>query len=134
MAPQREWFEKDSTVLGVAENADQKEIAKAYRRLAKQYHPDAHPGSEDRFKEISAAYDVLGDETKRKEYDETRRLGAAGNPFARMGNGTGRAGGFGGTFRVDDLGDLLGNIFGRTGRGARPGAGPPAPIWRPACT
>src|SRR5579862_4026274 len=103
MAPQREWFEKDYyKVLGVADNASAKDIAKAYRKLAKQYHPDANPGSEDRFKEISAAYDVLGDEGKRKEYDETRRLGAAGNPFANMGNGTGR-GGFTSNFRVDDL-------------------------------
>ncbi len=105
-------------MLGVAENADHKEIAKAYRKLAKQYHPDANPGSEDRFKEISAAYDVLGDEARRKEYDEVRRLGAAGNPFANMGGGAGRpGGGFTGNFRVDDLGDLLGNIFGRAGRG-----------------
>ncbi|HLI55294.1 MAG TPA: molecular chaperone DnaJ [Acidimicrobiales bacterium] len=117
MAPQREWFEKDYyKVLGVPENASAKDIGKAYRKLAKQYHPDAHPGNEDRFKEISAAYDVLGDEAKRKEYDEVRRLGAAGNPFA----GAGRPGGFsGGSFRVDDLGDLLGNIFGRAGRTAR---------------
>jgi molecular chaperone DnaJ len=121
VAPQREWFEKDYyKVLGVAENAAQKDIAKAYRKLAKQYHPDANPGSEERFKEISAAYEVLGEESKRKEYDEVRRLGAAGNPFANMGGGTGR-GGFSGNFRVDDLGDLLGNIFGR-GAG-RPGAG-----------
>ena len=115
MAPQREWFEKDYyKVLGVAENADHKEIAKAYRKLAKQYHPDANPGSEDRFKEISAAYDVLGDEAKRKEYDEVRRLGAGGNPFAGMGDDAG--GGFASNFRVDDLGDLLGNIFGRNAR------------------
>ncbi len=122
MAPQREWFEKDYyKVLGVAENADHKEIAKAYRKLAKQYHPDANPGSEDRFKDISAAYDVLGDEAKRKEYDEVRRLGAAGNPFAGMADGarTGPGGGFGTNFRVDDLGDLLGNIFGRSARAGR---------------
>ena len=121
MAPQREWFEKDYyKVLGVAENADHKEIGKAYRKLAKQYHPDANPGSEDRFKEISAAYEVLGDEARRKEYDEVRRMGAAGNPFANMGGGAGRPGGFTGNFRVDDLGDLLGNIFSR-GRGGRAG-------------
>lgn len=127
MAPQREWFEKDYyKVLGVAENAAQKDIAKAYRKLAKQYHPDANPGSEDRFKEISAAYDVLGDEAKRKEYDEVRRLGAAGNPFAGMG-GSGRPGGFTGNFRVDDLGDLLGNIFGRSGRGRNATAGGAGP-------
>jgi molecular chaperone DnaJ len=121
MAPQREWFEKDYyKVLGVAENADHKEIAKAYRKLAKQFHPDANPGSEDRFKEISAAYEVLGDEAKRKEYDEVRRLGAAGNPFGGMAGDAG--GGFTGNFRVDDLGDLLGNIFGRNAR-TRAGGG-----------
>ncbi len=56
-------------------SATDKEITRAYRYLAKKYHPDAHPGSEDRFKEISAAYEVLGDADKRKEYDEVRRLG-----------------------------------------------------------
>ncbi|HLI25191.1 MAG TPA: molecular chaperone DnaJ [Acidimicrobiales bacterium] len=115
MAPQREWFEKDYyKVLGVSESATDKDISRAYRKLAKQYHPDAHPGSEDRFKEISAAYDVLGDAGKRKEYDEVRKLGPLGNPFA--GAGAGGPGGGAGSFRVDDLGDLLGGIFGR-GRG-----------------
>ena len=123
MAPQREWFEKDYyKVLGVSDTATAKEIGRAYRKLAKQYHPDANPGSEERFKEISAAYDVLGDEAKKKEYDEVRRLGASGNIFASPGEG---AGGFGGSFRVDDLGDLIGNIFGRaTGRSR--GSGGPA--------
>ena len=89
MAVQREWLEKDYyKVLGVAKTATDKEIARAYRKLAKQYHPDAHPGSEERFKEISAAYDVLGDQAKRKEYDEVRTLsenGYAGNPFGGAG-------------------------------------------------
>src|SRR3974377_2289781 len=121
MAPQREWFEKDYyKVLGVADTATDKEIGKAYRKLAKQYHPDANPGSEDRFKEVSAAYDVLGDPAKRKEYDEVRRLGPAGHPFAGMGGRTGGSGA-GGGFHVDDLGDLLGNIFGRGNRSARTG-------------
>src|SRR5579864_8106359 len=103
MAPQREWFEKDYyKVMGVSDTATDKEIGKAYRKLAKQYHPDANPGSEDRFKEISAAYDVLGDPARRKEYDEVRRLGPAGNPFAGAG-GAGRSGGSSGGFRVDDL-------------------------------
>src|SRR5580693_4357063 len=118
MAPQREWFEKDYyKVLGVSDTATDKEIGKAYRKLAKQYHPDANPGSEDRFKEISAAYDVLGDTARRKEYDEVRRLGPAGNPFA----GAGGRGPASGQFRVDDLGDLLGNIFGRGNRQGRGG-------------
>jgi molecular chaperone DnaJ len=117
MAPQREWLEKDYyKVLGVPETATETEIAKAYRKLAKQYHPDAHPGSEERFKEISAAYDVVGDAGRRKEYDEVRQHGAMGNVFG--GPATGAPGGFGGGgFRVDDLGDLLGNIFNRGGRG-----------------
>jgi len=124
MAPQREWFEKDYyKVLGVADKATAKEIGRAYRKLAKQYHPDANPGSEDRFKEISAAYDVLGDEAKRKEYDEVRHMGPAGNLFGGAPGAGGRAGG---GFRVDDLGDLLGNIFGRGGgRAGRGGAGRP---------
>ena len=118
MAPQREWFEKDYyKVLGVAESATDKEIAKAYRKLAKQYHPDANPGSEDRFKEISAAFDVLGDDAKRKEYDEVRRMGPLNNPFA--GGSARPGGGFTGNFQVGDLGDLLGNIFTRSGRGSR---------------
>jgi molecular chaperone DnaJ len=118
---QREWFEKDYyQVLGVPSTAADKEITRAYRKLAKQFHPDANPGSEERFKEISAAYDVLGDATRRKEYDEVRRLG----PMAGgVGGGFGR-GGFGSpggtTFKVEDLGDLgdlFGGIFG--GRSTR---------------
>jgi molecular chaperone DnaJ len=116
MAPQREWFEKDYyKILGVSDTATDKDITRAYRRLAKQYHPDANPGSEDRFKEVSAAYDVLGDNAKRKEYDEVRRLGPIGNPFAGAGGTTG-PGGFSASFSSDDLTDLLGGIFGRTTR------------------
>jgi molecular chaperone DnaJ len=126
MAPQREWLEKDYyAVLGVSDTATDVEISKAYRKLAKQYHPDAHPGSEERFKEISAAYDVVGDTEKRKEYDEVRQHGAMGTTFG--GAPGGAPGGFGGgSFRVDDLGDLIGNIFNRGGRGARtaPTGGP----------
>ncbi|MGH9178020.1 MAG: molecular chaperone DnaJ [Acidimicrobiales bacterium] len=114
MPAQREWLEKDYyKVLGVAPTATEKDITRAYRKLAKKYHPDANPGAEDRFKEVSAAYDVLGDVAKRKEYDEFRRLGPAAGPFAGPGNG-----GFTSTFRVDDLGDLLGGLFGK-GRGPR---------------
>ncbi len=117
MPVQREWFEKDYyKILGVTQNASEKEITRAYRKLAKQYHPDAHPGSEDRFKEISAAHDVLGDPATRKEYDEARRLGPMAGGFGTPGSG--------GTFRMEDLGDL-GDLFGGLfGRGRRRAAGP----------
>ncbi len=130
MPPQREWFEKDYyKVLGVPETATAKEIKSAYRKLSRQFHPDANkndPNAEDRFKEISAAYDVIGDEEKRKEYDEVRRLGPMAGGFGPGGAGPG---GF--TFTTDnlgDLGDLFGNLFNRgRGRGRRGGpttAGP----------
>ncbi|MER3452405.1 MAG: molecular chaperone DnaJ [Acidimicrobiia bacterium] len=118
--PQREWFEKDYyKILGVPETASQREIKAAYRRLSKQYHPDRNPGAEDRFKEISAAYDVLGDPEKRKAYDEVRRMGPVG------GFGPGPAGGGGFSFRIDDLGDLFGGLFGRGRRGFGGGAAGP---------
>ena len=109
MAAQREWLDKDYyQTLGVSSTATDKELTRAYRKLAKQYHPDANPASEDKFKEISAAYDVLGDAAKRKEYDDVRRLGASGFPGG-FGGGPGA-----GTFRVEDLGDL-GDLFGGLG-------------------
>src|SRR2546421_6468966 len=115
MAPQREWFEKDYyKALGVSPSATEREIKAAYRKLSKQHHPDANKGSEERFKDISAAYDVLGDPAKRKEYDDVRKMGPMANPFGGAGDN-----GFTSNFRVDDLGDLLGNIFGRGGRGGR---------------
>lgn len=109
---QREWYEKDYyKVLAVPDSATEKEITRAYRKLAKQHHPDANPGSEERFKEISAAYDVLGDAAKRNEYDEIRRLGPLG---AFRGNGAPF------NVRIDDLGDLFNGIFQRVrGTGGR---------------
>jgi molecular chaperone DnaJ len=125
MAPQREWFDKDYyKVLGVPQSATETEIRRAYRKLAKQNHPDANPGKEERFKEISAAYDVLSDPAKRKEYDEIRRLG----PMAASGGFPGGAGGPGGTtfnVRTDNLSDLFGDILGRFGGGGA-GGGPGA--------
>jgi molecular chaperone DnaJ len=116
---QREWFEKNYyKTLGVDETASEDEIRRAYRKLAKEHHPDAHPGSEERFKEISAAYEVVSDPAKRKEYDEVRRLGPAAS------SGFGGAGGPSAqtfNFNADDLGGLFGNLFNR-GRG---GAGGP---------
>ncbi len=103
---EREWFEKDYyKILGVAEKATDQEITRAYRKLAKQSHPDANPGSEERFKEVSAAYDVLGDATKRAEYDEVRRLGP-------MAGGFGGPGGARMPGDLGDLGDLFGGLFG----------------------
>jgi molecular chaperone DnaJ len=117
VAAQREWFEKDYySVLGVDEGASAKDVTKAYRKLARQYHPDANqddPKAEDRFKEISAAYDVLGDEARRKEYDEVRRLGPMAGGFGPGGPGRPGAGGFSFDVGAEDVGDLLGNLFGR---------------------
>lgn len=126
MAAQREWFEKDYyAVLGVASSATQKEITKAYRKLARELHPDANPGNtaaEERFKEVTAAYDVLGDETKRTEYDEVRRMGPMAGGFGSAGGGPG---GFSFNVGGDGLGDVLGQMFSRGRRGgASRGVGP----------
>ncbi|MEP7032539.1 MAG: molecular chaperone DnaJ [Actinomycetota bacterium] len=122
----REWFEKDYyQVLGVAKNATQAEIKKAYRKLAQQHHPDANQGNkeaEERFKEISAAYDVIGDPEKRKQYDEVRDMAASGVGAGGFG-GFGSAGGPGGVRSEDvgftDIGDLFGGLFGGGGRRGR---------------
>jgi molecular chaperone DnaJ len=113
MAPQREWFDTDYyKILGVSSGATEKEITRSYRKLAKQYHPDANPGSEDKFKEIASAYDVLGDADKRKEYDEVRRLGPLGRGLGGFGRGAGNGDPGGFNFRIDDIGDIFGNLFG----------------------
>src|SRR3954471_24111906 len=125
MPPQREWFEKDYyKVLGVPETATAKEIKSAYRKLSRQLHPDANPddpASEERFKEVSAAYDVVGDEEKRKEYDEVRRMGAFGGGFGGGRSGPGTRG-FNFNVGSDGLGDVLGQMFGRGRRGGGPSA------------
>ena len=121
----REWFDKDYYgILGVPKNASAADIKKAYRKLAQQFHPDANAGNKDaeeRFKEISSAYDVVGDQDKRTQYDRAREMGAAGfgvGPAGRDGAGGYRGGGVGGYQQVDvDLGDLLGGMFGGARRG-----------------
>jgi len=134
VAPQREWFEKDYyKVLGVDSTATEKDISRAYRKLAKQYHPDANPGNaeaEERFKEVSAANEVLGDAEKRKEYDQVRDMVASGaGPGGPGGYGGGfPGGGFPGggqTFNFDDvgLGDILGGLFGGGAQGGMGGRG-----------
>jgi molecular chaperone DnaJ len=110
--------------LGVKKDASEDEIKKAYRKLARQYHPDRNPGdkeAEDKFKEVSAAHDVLSDPDKRKEYDAGPSFGgfggAGGNPFGAgnpFGGGGAQAGSFGG-----DFGDILSGIFNRGGGGGR---------------
>jgi molecular chaperone DnaJ len=99
-------------VLGVGKNASDEEIKKAYRKLARQYHPDRNPGdkrAEERFKEISQAHDVLADAEKRKQYDRgTGPFGFGGQPGfdpSQFGGGAG-------------FGDILSNLFGGAGRGS----------------
>jgi len=114
--PQRDLY----NVLGVDKKASQDDIKKAYRKLARRYHPDRNPGdksAEERFKEVSAAYDVLGDPDKRKQYDR-------GGVFAGMGGGQGNGpGGFGG-FDAGSFSDILSNLFGG-GSGGQRGTGAP---------
>jgi molecular chaperone DnaJ len=134
-------MEKDLyAVLGVAKDADSKAISRAYRKLARELHPDTHPDDPDaaeRFKEVTAAYDVIGDPTKRAEYDEFRRAvagaragqggGAAwggddgtrwtrtdGGPWTRFESGDfpGSAGSAWSTIDGDSLDDLLAGLFG----------------------
>lgn len=109
----QDWFEKDFyKVLGVDRSVSQADLKKAYRKLARQYHPDSNPGdnaAESKFKEISEAYSVLSDEQQRQEYDQVRAMGGGARFTA------GGAGGQGGGFE-----DVFGNLFGQGARG-RPG-------------
>ena len=119
----KDFIEKDYyKALGVAKGASAEEIKKSYRKLARKHHPDANKGdaaSEERFKEISEAYNVLSDEKRRKEYDEARSL---------FGGGIRTPGGAGG------IGRAMGERFAReAGRPpSRPDRGA-ARTWRPRC-
>ncbi|WP_406862202.1 molecular chaperone DnaJ [Streptomyces sp. HUAS MG47] len=132
----KDFVEKDYyKVLGVPKDATDAEIKKAYRKLARENHPDANKGdtkAEERFKEISEANDVLGDPKKRKEYDDARALFGNGGFRAGPGGGgsfnfdlgdlfgggaQGGAGGFGGG--AGGLGDVFGGLFNRGGAGTR---------------
>jgi molecular chaperone DnaJ len=133
---QQDYFEKDYyKVLGISKTADAAQIKKAYRALAKDLHPDKNPdnpSAEEKFKEVSEAYEVLSDSKSRAEYDEIRTMVANGG--GRPG-GFGAPGGFGGrggqNINVEDLlgngggfgglGDIFGGIFGGGARGPQPG-------------
>ncbi len=122
----QDWFEKDFyAILGVARDADAAAIKKAYRKLARQHHPDSNGGKDARFKEVGEAYAVLSDPEQRQQYDAIRTMSSGGPRF------TPGAPGGGGGFE-----DLLGGLFGgarggapgggqRVRPGGRPGAAPP---------
>jgi molecular chaperone DnaJ len=132
----KDFLEKDYyKTLGVSKTASADEIKKSYRKLARKYHPDANKGNasaEEKFKEISEAYNTLSDDKRRKEYDEARSLFGSGG--LRMPGGQGTQGGY--SFDLGDLfggggsnttggrlGDLLGGVFGGRGTQARPRRG-----------
>ncbi len=116
-----DWATKDFyAVLGVKKDATAAEIKKAYRRLARDNHPDSNPDDAkklDRFKQVAEAYDVIGDPPKRKEYDEVRAAPAGGFPGGFPGGFGGGGGGRPGAGDGIDLGDLFGGMFGGGGAG-----------------
>ncbi len=108
MASKRDYYE----VLGINKSATDAEIKKAYRKMAKKYHPDANPGdkvAEEKFKEVSEAYEILSDPQKKAAYDQYGHAAFEG--------GMGGAGGFTGNFSGMDMGDIFGDIFGGFGGG-----------------
>ena len=119
--------------LGVSRTASADELRRAFRKLAKQYHPDANPGdkaAEERFKRISSAFDLVGDPDKRRKFDAGEidadghdiPRGFSGNPFGQGGGfRAGPGSGAGAQFEDLDLGDILGEMFG--GRNGRPAGG-----------
>ena len=128
MAAKNEWVDKDYYAdLGVTSSASDADIKKAYRKLARENHPDSHPGDairEEKFKKVAEAYDVVGDPTRRKEYDEFKEMLRVGGGF--------RGGGqsfqdfsdiFGGGRSTGGFSDIFGGSWGATRRSARPTRG-----------
>ena len=138
----QDWISKDFyAALGVPKDADKDQIKKAYRKLARDLHPDRNPGdsaSEDRFKSVGEAYNVLSDDKQRQQYDAVRAMGGggprfqAGGPggagfedvFSGMFNGGGAPRGGGQQYRAQGFEDMLGNLFGGGGfqRGPQKGS------------
>ena len=121
MANKRDYYE----VLGVDKSASEADIKKAYRSLAKKYHPDVNPGdatAEAKFKEVNEAYEVLSDADKKAKYDQFGH--SAFDPSAGAGGGYGGFGGFGGGGFDVDLGDIFGSFFGGGGSRQRKNNGP----------
>jgi len=120
-------------ILGVERGASKDEVRKAYRKLARKFHPDINPGNkeaESKFKDLSVAYDVLSDEKKRKLYDEFGEAGLAAGfdaekarSYEQWRQQSARAGGAQ-TYDMDDLGDLFGNLGGMFRQGSRAPTGP----------
>ena len=132
----QDWFKKDFyKILGVTKGASATEIKKAYRKAAKDNHPDRHPGdaaAEKRFKEMGEAYSVLSDTEQRKQYDGVRAMGGGGPRFQAGGaGGSGFEDAFGGVFnggggasrgQAQGFEDLLGGLFGGFNRGPQSGS------------
>ena len=122
MAEKRDYYE----VLGVSKTSSDEDIKKAYRKLAKKYHPDVNPDNKEteaKFKEVGEAYEVLSDTQKRQKYDQFGHAGV--DPS--YGAGAGGAG-FGGGFGFEDLGDIFDNFFGGGFGGSTRARNPKAPI------
>lgn len=127
----QDWFNKDFyAILGVPKGASATDIKKAYRKAAKDNHPDRHPGdaaAEKRFKEMGEAYAVLSDAEQRKQYDGVRAMGGGGPRFQAGGpGGAGFEDAFGGVFtggstRGQGFEDILGGLFGGFNRGPQKG-------------
>lgn len=138
----QDWFEKDFyATLGVSKDVSDADLKKAYRKLARKYHPDSNPGdeaAEAKFKSMSEAYAVLSDAEQRAEYDQIRAMGAGGARFTSGGGGQGFEDVFGGMFGggrgfqyqqgspyagggAHDFEDLFGGMFGGAPRGPQPG-------------